>query len=96
MFNCLYKLFRCHIITDYRLISEGQKCSTVDSHDSSVGKVSGNPIGGCAQYCRSVANKFSIDDVKNCNCHLGTRQSGRCVLTEAQDVDLYEIVYPGS
>ena len=78
---------------DYNLISEGQKCSTIDSADYII---DGLTTEGYAQICKSMSNKFSVDEYGKGYCHIGTRQIGRCKLEDDQKRDLYEIKFPGN
>ena len=78
---------------DYNLISEGQKCSTIDSADYII---DGLTTEGYAQICKSMANKFSVDEYGKGYCHVGTRQAGRCKLEDDRKRDLYEIKFPGN
>lgn len=53
----------------------------------------------CAQYCKSVSNTFLFERgsrVGYCYCQAGTRESGRCVLQNDEDYDVYEYIYPGN
>ena len=78
---------------DYNLISEGQKCSTIDSADYIF---DGLTTEGYAQICKSMSNKFSVDEYGKGYCHVGTRQNGRCKLEDDPNRDLYEIKFPGN
>ena len=78
---------------DYNLISEGQKCSTIDSADYII---DGLTTEGYAQICKSMSNKFSVDEYGKGYCHVGTRQAGRCKLEDDRKRDLYEIKFPGN
>ena len=77
----------------YNLISEGQKCSTLDSADYIV---NGKTTDDYAQICKSMSNMFSVDKDGKGYCHVGTRQSGRCKLEDDRKRDLYEIKFPGN
>ena len=53
----------------------------------------------CAQYCKSVSNYFVYgrnNRVGDCYCQAGTRESGRCVLQDDANWDVYEYIYPGN
>ena len=78
---------------DYNLISEGQKCSTIDSADIIF---DGLTTEDYAQICKSMSNKFSVDEYGKGYCHVGTRQNGRCKLEDDPNRDLYEIKFPGN
>ena len=75
------------------MISEGQKCSTVDSADYII---DGKTIDAVAQMCKTMSNKFSVDENGKGYCHVGTRQGGRCELQDDKTMNLYEIKYPGN
>ena len=77
----------------YNLISEGQKCSTLDSADYIV---NGKTTDDYAQICKSMSNMFSVDKDGKGYCHVGTRQAGRCLLENDPKMNLYEIKYPGN
>ena len=80
------------------MISEGEKCSTVDSYDYNLFPKGcfGCVVDDYVQICKSMSNKFSIDDKGKGYCHVGTRQTGRCELQDDKTMKLYEIVYPGN
>ena len=84
------------------LIAEGQRCkserSRFDRDKSSNTDLKANydEIEECAQYCKSIANRFSFDKSnKECYCETGTREAGRCRLTPNANFNLYEFRYPG-
>ena len=67
--------------------------------DSADYVVAGNqlpPIEAIAQICKTMSNKFSVDENGIGYCHVGTRQTGRCELQDDKTMDLYEIKYPGN
>ena len=89
---------------DYMLIAEGQVCmdegSRFDRNRAYATnlKVSANydEIEECAQYCKSISNRFAFGKSnKQCFCHTGTREAGRCRLTPDATLNLYEFRYPG-
>ena len=65
--------------------------------DSSDYVVAGNQLPqAIAQICKTMSNKFSVDENGIGYCHVGTRQTGRCELQDDKTMDLYEIKYPGN
>ena len=50
----------------------------------------------CAQYCKSISNKFSFNQQGSCYCETSTRDEGRCEVEERADYNLYEINYAGT
>ena len=86
------------------LIAEGQVCmnerSRFDRNKASVTDLKltadYDEIEECAQYCKSISNRFSFGKSnKECYCHTGTREAGRCKLEPNSNLDLYEFRYPG-
>ena len=84
------------------LIAEGQVCmnerSRFDRDKASVTNLKANydEIEECAQYCKSISNRFAFGKSnKECYCHTGTREAGRCRLAPNADFNLYEFRYPG-
>ena len=53
-------------------------------------------IDDCAQYCKSISNKFSFNQQGSCYCETSTRDEGRCEVEERADNNLYEINYAGT
>ena len=89
---------------DYMLIAEGQVCmderSRFDRNKYSVTNLKlpadYDEIDECAQYCKSISNRFAFGKSnKQCYCHTGTREAGRCRLTPDAELNLYEFRYPG-
>ena len=92
------------------LIAEGQVCmnerSRFDRDKASVTDLKANydKIEECAQYCKSISNRFIIGKgyiggvkvyLGDCYCQTGTREAGRCNLKANAYFDLYEFRYPG-
>ena len=87
------------------LIAEGQVCmnerSRFDRNKASVTDLKltawyTDTKEECAQYCKSISNRFSFGKSnKECYCHTGTREAGRCKLESNANFDLYEFRYPG-
>ena len=93
---------------DYTLIAEGQVCDNERSRFDRREKLYQYPatdlkvaadydeIDECAQYCKSISNRFIFGKSnKECYCHTGTREAGRCKLESNANFDLYEFRYPG-
>ena len=88
---------------DYVLIAEGQVCmeerSRFDRNTDGATNLKlpadYDEIEECAQYCKSISNRFAFGNWKECYCHTGTREAGRCRLTPNADFNLYEFRYPG-
>ena len=94
------------------LIAEGQVCmnerSRFDRNKASVTDLKltadYDTIEECAQYCKSISNRFIIGKgyiggvkvyLGDCYCQTGTREAGRCNLKANAYFDLYEFRYPG-
>ena len=93
---------------DYTLIAEGQVCDNERSRFDRREKLYQYPatdlkvaadydeIDECAQYCKSISNRFIFGKSnKQCYCHTGTREAGRCKMEANPAFDLYEFRYPG-
>ena len=89
---------------DYKLIAEGQVClnerSRFERNKASLTDLKlaadYDEIDECAQYCKSISNRFIFGKSnKECYCHTGTREAGRCRLGANADFNLYEFRYPG-
>lgn len=94
--NVFTIVFHQNCKIDYELIAEDQICTPERSGDILVS--ADTTIEYCAQYCRSVSNNFIYgknNKARNCYCQAGTRETGRCVLKDYTDYDLYEYRYPG-
>ena len=87
---------------DYKLKAERKICQLERSGEVLANNVLGYDtmsLEFCAQYCKSVSNMFLFgrnSRVGDCYCQPGTRESGRCVLKDDEDWDVYEYIYPGN
>ena len=58
-------------------------------------KIEGYVLQDCAQYCKSISNRFAFGFPNQCICQTGTRETGRCKLISNRMFNLYEFRYPG-